>query len=164
MSEYLISFLLLLHAIVGIFAHIAAIWLFVELLSTNINQQRVISVSKKLSLLMVITWIVAGYWYIWLYPAEKAILLKDSWAFAHKFFMETKEHIFFIALLISLFIPIVAIKNDLNKNSYAKKLMFTLLSIFIFVLLYVEGAGAIIGQGVKYSLYHKIQKVEKNDR
>ncbi len=29
------------------------------------------------------------------YPAEKAIILKGPWTFAHNVFMETKEHLFF---------------------------------------------------------------------
>jgi hypothetical protein len=40
------------------------------------------------------------YWYVVLYPTDKAIILKGPWPFAHEYFMETKEHLVIMLLML----------------------------------------------------------------
>ena len=63
--------------------------------------------------------------------------------------METKEHIFFIPLLLSSYVFVLVRKNNLYKNPLAKKLSIWINSLIILTSLSIDGAGAIISLGVK---------------
>jgi hypothetical protein len=95
--------------------------------------------------------LIAGYWYVVLYPADKAILLKGPWPFAHSFFMETKEHLVIMLLMLATYLPIAA-RNDLTVNSGARRLMLWLTAGVALLALLVEGHGAVIAAGVKMGL------------
>jgi hypothetical protein len=71
---------------------------------------------------MAAAWICGGYWYVHFYPAEKALILKGPWPFAHNLFMETKEHLFFITGILAFLLPI-ATREKLYSNSAARKLV-----------------------------------------
>ena len=89
-----------------------------------------------------------------LHPAL-AVIVKSSWDFAHKFFMETKEHIFFVVLILSIYLPIVAFKNSVATNKTAQNLIMTLGIILLILMLYIDGAGAIISHGAEIAYMHK---------
>ena len=44
------------------------------------------------------------------------------WPFAHGFFMETKEHLFLVLLLLSTYLPLVA-SNDLVGSVASRRLV-----------------------------------------
>jgi hypothetical protein len=141
---------LLLHPTLGIFAVLSALWLLVESLNaTKNNTKRIRLASYSLVIWMVLTWILAGEWYIENYPVDKALLLKSSWAFAHSIVMEIKEHLFFIPLVLSFYLLIVVYKNRLEENDVAKKMVISISGLIIFLALVIDGAGALISQGVK---------------
>ena len=92
MSKELI---LMLHPTFGVLAVLAAGWVFVEALNaSNANISRLRSASVLTAVFMWLTYIVAGYWYVVFYGADKAIIKGGPWPIAHGFFMETKEHVF----------------------------------------------------------------------
>ena len=77
------------------------------------NTSRLRLAAYSVTVFMAAAWILGGYWYVKFYGAEKAIILAGPWPWAHSFFMETKEHLFFIPLILALFLPIAA-RGDLQ--------------------------------------------------
>ena len=100
---------------------------------------------------MSAAWICGGYWYVHFYPAEKALILQGPWPFAHNFFMETKEHLFFVTAILALLLPI-ATREKVYSNPSARKLVLSVAGLVAIAGLAVEGAGAVIDHGVKVAL------------
>ena len=85
--------------------------------------------------------------------AEKAVILKGPWPWAHNLFMETKEHLFFIPLILALYLPIVAARK-LAANAAARAMVMVVATFIILNGLAIEGAGAIINYGAKVAFIH----------
>src|ERR1700687_2660479 len=101
--------ILFAHPVFGVLGIMAAVWVIVEALNASeANQARIRGAAWAVAVFMVAAYVVGGYWYVTYYYAEKAIILKGPWPFAHNVFMESKEHIFFGLLVLSLLLPIVA--------------------------------------------------------
>jgi len=147
--------LLLVHPAIAVITMGLIVWLIVSVKCQNINEQRVKKLSLAIALLMITIWIVAGYWYVVFYSADKAVIVKSSWSFAHKFFMETKEHIFFVVLILSLYLPIISFRNSVAKNKTAQKLIFSIGILLLSLMLYMDGSGAIISHGAEIAYMHK---------
>jgi hypothetical protein len=144
--------ILLAHAGCGAAGCLAAIWVFVEALNaTPGNAARLRRFALVVALCMNAAWICGGYWYLHFYPAEKALILQGPWPFAHSFFMETKEHLFFVIAILALLLPI-ATREKVYSNPAARKLVLSVAGLVAIVGLAVEGAGAVIDHGVKVAL------------
>src|SRR5215472_7893365 len=118
--------ILMAHVVFGVGCLLAAVWLFVDVLhASEGNLVRVRRVSWAAAALMWAAFVIAGYWYVVSYPADKAIILKGPWPAAHNFFMETKEHLVIMLLLLTTYLPIAA-SNDLAANKDARRLMLWL--------------------------------------
>ena len=102
-------------------------------------------------MVMTAGFLVAGYWYVNLYPADKAIILKGPWPFAHDFFMETKEHLVLMLLLLTAYLPIVASAN-LALNHDARRLTLWVSALIVLMGLLMEGEGGVISMGVRMGL------------
>jgi hypothetical protein len=147
--------LLMLHVALGVFCVVASVWIFVDVLHiSDANHARVKAVSRFVAAAMWACFIVAGYWYVNLYPADKAIILNGPFKAAHNFFMETKEHLVIILLLLTNYLPIVAM-NNLAADRAARKLMLWTAALIALLALAMEGEGALIAIGVKTSLLQK---------
>jgi hypothetical protein len=147
--------LLMLHVALGVFCVVACVWIFVDVLHiSDANHARVKTISRLVAVAMWACFIVAGYWYVKLYPADKAIILKGPFKAAHNFFMETKEHLVIILLLLTNYLPIVAM-NNLAGDRAARKLMLWTAALIALLALAMEGEGALIAMGVKTSLLQK---------
>ncbi len=130
-----------------------AIWFAVEVLNASeSNRGRTRFAALASMWLMVATWIVGGYWYVVYYAADKAIILKSAWPFAHTFFMEAKEHAFFITLVLSIYLAIVAGKEDFVHNRSARVLVLWVAALVIISAFAIEGAGSLISMGVRIGL------------
>lgn len=137
----------------AVFGVITAVWAFVEVLNiSEKNLKRINTAGILTAIFMVLTWITSGFWYITYYAADKALILKGPWSFAHNLLMESKEHVFFIILILSLLLPIVSIKNNLIENKSARTLVLAITTIIILGSLMLEGAGAVISFAVRMSL------------
>jgi hypothetical protein len=79
------------------------------------------------------------------------LILRGPWPFAHNFFMETKEHLFFITAILAFLLPI-ATREKLYSNSTARNLVLVIAGLTAITGLAVEGAGAVIDHGVKVAL------------
>ena len=153
MNEFTNGLVMLSHAVFGVFANLALVWLYAEALNASKNNlKRVKLATYHVVVWITLTFVVGGFWYIGYYGYDKGILLKSGLANIHKFFTETKEHIFFIVLILSYYLPFITLRHDLSQNEQAKKAALVLTMVVGLLVFYVEGAGAIIAQGVKAAL------------
>jgi len=149
--------ILLLHPTFGVFGIMAALWVFVDALHVSEDTvARVRLACAVSSVLLVLTWITGGWFYVAYYGPEKAMILKGPWPFAHSFFMETKEHFFFIILLLALFLPIAA-RDNLVTSKGARNVVLAVSGLIVAAGIAAEGAGAIISMGVKVALLSGIR-------
>lgn len=149
--------ILMAHVLFGVACLLAAVWLFVDVLhASDSNLLRIRRLSLAAAIFMWVAFIIAGYWYVVDYHSDKAIILKGPWPFAHSFFMETKEHLVIMLLLLTTYLPIVA-RNNLAASSDARRLMLWLTAGIALLALLVEVHGAIIATGVKMGLLARPQ-------
>ena len=142
----------LLHAMTGMLFILACVWVCLETINcTENNLGRIRTACLTAALLMWITLVVGGYWYVFSYAPDKALILKGPWPFAHSFFMETKEHVLLMLVPLATFLPIIA-TNDLLHAAAARRLLVWVAGMSVVIGLAMEGAGAIISMGVKLAL------------
>ncbi|MDR3497429.1 MAG: hypothetical protein P4L82_22785 [Ancalomicrobiaceae bacterium] len=146
--------ILFAHPTFGVFGILAAVWLLVEVLNASeTNRARIRSASYAVAICIVLAALLGGYWYTVYYGAEKAIIVKGPWPWAHNFVMETKEHLFFIPLILALYLPIVSAQN-LARNKASRLVTMTVAAFVVLNGLAIEGGGAIINYGVKVAFVH----------
>ena len=147
--------ILMIHVLFGVACVLASVWVFVDALNASeANLQRIQWVSRAAAMFMWLSFVVGGYWYVVFYPADKAIILKGPWPFAHSYFMETKEHLVIMLLLLATYLPIAA-SNPLAANRDARRLVLWLAALIPLLGLMIEGHGAVIAMGVKVALLAK---------
>jgi hypothetical protein len=146
--------ILLAHSTFGVLGTMSAGWVFVETLNAGEeNAGRTRKAAFVTALCMSVTWILGGYWYVHFYPADRAMILKGPWPFAHTLFMETKEHLFYITMVLSFYLPI-AVNDKLYANTAARKMVLCVAMLIVLSGLAIEGSGAIINHGAKVALLH----------
>ncbi len=144
--------ILLSHAGFGVLGSLLAVWVFVETLNAGEdNAARIRTASLWVAISMAAAWVLGGYWYVFLYAPEKALILKGPWPFAHNLFMETKEHLFFVTLILAFYLPIAA-SDKLYANASARTMVMWSAALIVLTGLAIEGAGAVINHGVKVAL------------
>lgn len=145
--------LLFLHPTFGVLAILAAVWLGVETLNaSSANRQRIVMASWTLAGMFAATWFFAGWYYTVYYGHGDQLIIKNGpVAWAHDFFMETKEHLFFIPLILAFYLPFVT-RLTLSANKPARAMVLTVATLIVLNGLAIEGAGAIINWGAKTSL------------
>ena len=144
--------ILLAHSTFGVLGILAAAWVFVDTLNVRKeNAPRIRKAAFVAALCMSATWMVGGYWYVHFYPLDRAMILKGPWPFAHTLFMETKEHLFFVPLILALYLPIAA-RDALFANPVARRMVLTVSLLIVLSALTIEGLGAGISYGVKVAL------------
>lgn len=154
--------LLFTHPTFGVLGMLAAVWVFVEALNASEgNAARIRLAAIVVTVCIVLSWILGGYWYTHFYGPEKAIILKGPWPFAHNLFMETKEHLFFIPLVLALYLPF-AVRDKLSLNTAARNMVLAVSALIVLNALAIEGAGAVINYGVKVAFVQTgVKGVEK---
>jgi hypothetical protein len=146
---------LMLHPTFGVLAIIASVWVFVETLNAReTNQGRIRTASVVVTIFMWLAYIIGGYWYVVFYGGDKEIIKGGPWPFAHSFFMETKEHLFFMLLLLATFLPIAAYGDVVRKRAVRAVVLWTS-ALVVLMSLAMEGAGAFISMGAKVALLAK---------
>lgn len=147
--------ILMAHVFFGMACLVAAVWIFVDVLHASAaNQARIRRMSRAAAVAMWIAFLVGGYWYVFFYNADKNIILKGPWPFAHNFFMETKEHLVIMLLLLVTYLPIAA-SNNLAANRGARQVVLWVSGMIALLALLMEGDGAMIAMGVKVALLPK---------
>lgn len=140
------------HVLFGVMCIIMAVFVFVDLLNSNEqNQKRIRLISAAAAVCMWISFVVGGFWYVKYYSTDKSIILKGPWPFAHEYFMETKEHLVIMLLLLATYLPI-AVGTTLAKGSGSRRLALWVAGLIPVIGLLIEGHGAMIAMGVKVGL------------
>jgi hypothetical protein len=146
--------ILFAHPTFGVLAILASVWVFVELLNANSdNLSRARMAAFVVTICVVAAWILGGYWYVNFYYAEKAVILKGPWPWAHNVIMETKEHLFFIPLVLALYLPIV-MRDDWVRSLASRYMAMAVVTLIIGSGLVIEGGGALINAGAKVAFIH----------
>jgi hypothetical protein len=146
------------HVVFGVFGILAAFWVVVEAAnSSKANQRRLKLASIATTLFMWLSYLMGGWWYVVYYGAaesssDKSIILAGPWKWSHSFFMEAKEHIFFMLILLSILLPIVTFRNQIFKDKKIRNLTIVIALTIVVLGLGMEGFGAMISKGVKMSL------------
>lgn len=145
--------ILMLHPALGVLGVLAGVWVFVEALNAREgNLRRIRRAALAVALLMWLAYLVGGYWYVTYYYADKAIIQAGPWPFAHGFFMEAKEHLFFSLLLLSTYLPLAATDSGLPADKGARRLLLTVSLLVVVLGLAMDGFGAMVALGVKEGL------------
>lgn len=144
--------ILLAHATFGALGTLLALWVFVEALNASeANASRTQNIALFVAVCMFVAWILGGYWYLHFYAADKALILKGPWPFAHNIFMETKEHLFFLVLILSFYLAVLS-RAKLYASSSARKIVLCVSMLIVLAGLTLEGSGAIVNHGAKIAL------------
>ena len=144
--------ILFAHPTFGVLGILAAVWVFVEALNASTgNRQRLRAAALLVTIFMVLAWLFGGYWYLVYFPTEKALILGGPWPFAQDLFMETKEHLFFVLLILSFYLPVVA-AADLTSSRGARAMVMVVAGFIVLNGLAIEGAGAVVNHGAKLAL------------
>ena len=144
--------ILMAHVLFGVSCVITTVWVFVDVLSlSETNLARVRKMSALAAAFMWLAFLIGGYWYVHFYKADKAVILSGPWPFAHNFFMETKEHLVILLLMLVTYLPIAA-ASDLSVNKDARRVVLWVAGIIVLLALMMEGDGAVIAMGVKAGL------------
>ena len=145
------NLLLLIHPATGVVAMLAAVWVFVDALNAaKDSQARIKNVSIICMAFMWLTYLMAGYWYVVYYNADKAVIKAGPWAFGHSFFMEVKEHVFLMLLLLATYLPIAA--RDMLHSKATRKIVLWVSGLIVPAVLAMEGSGAIVSLAYRLGL------------
>ena len=147
--------ILMAHVLFGVACLIASVWIFVEVLhASETNQARIRKMSWVAAIAMWLAFCIAGYWSVVFYKVDKAVILKGPWPFAHSFFMETKEHLVIMLLLLVTYLPIAA-SHNLVASIDERRVVLWVAGMIALIALMMEGEGAMIAMGVKVALLAK---------
>lgn len=149
------EFILMMHPAFGVLAILASVWVFAETVNAkDSNIARIRYASWAVAGLMWAAFLVGGYWYVFHYAADKALIKSGPWPFAHSFVMEAKEHVFLSLLLLATFLPI-ATSNNLITNKGSRSVVLWSAALIVAMGLAMEGGGALISMAVKVALLAK---------
>ncbi|MGH9689785.1 MAG: hypothetical protein ACRD4C_01545 [Candidatus Acidiferrales bacterium] len=139
---------------------LSALWVFVEALNAREgNAGRIRNGGVFTASFMVAAGILGGFWYTKFYPADKAIILKGPWPFAHNLFMETKEHLFFLVLILALYLAIAA-RGKLYANSSARNMVLCVSMLIVLSGLTMEGFGGTVDRGDELALKAGVKETQ----
>jgi len=148
MSLFEIQASVMVHVLFGVLGIMLAVALLVSILNLNEkNIPRIRSLSLYTAVSIALSYIIGGWWYVIYYASERDIIRAGPWKWAHTFFMEYKEHLFFALLFLSILLPIIAFRNDLMVPENRKLLLLVTVLVMI-IGLAMDGSGAIISRGV----------------
>jgi len=137
------------HVFTALLSGLSAVMLLGLLYSSSPNKKMVRRIAVAFAVLVWITWIAVAPVYVNEYGADKAVIKSFSETRnAHSLGMETKEHIFYTGLILSLLVPIGAYTLNLDKPG-ARKLMMWLLTTLIIGFIVMDALGAWISVSAK---------------
>jgi hypothetical protein len=152
--------ILIAHPFFGALGIMAALWVFIETLNASAgNAARIRTGALAVAVFIGLAWIFGGYWYVHFYGPEKALILKGPIPWTHNFVMETKEHLFFIPLVLAFYLPL-ATRNKLAGNVAARTMVLSVAALIALSGFAIEGGGAAISYGVKSALLHPQTQVK----
>jgi hypothetical protein len=145
--------MVLFHVGFGMLGILTAVWLYVEALNlTEANQGRIRVASLLLAIFIWVSYLLGGYYYVNYYAPSKAVILAGPFPWAHEFFMETKEHLFFMLLLLATYAPIAVYNLKLFPEKAGRNAVLAVAGITLILGLIMDGSGAMIIMGEKCGL------------
>ena len=150
----MVNLLVATHAVIGILAIFAFLLVFVELLdSKEKTAKRVKAFALIGTILIFVSWVVGGYYYVTYYGTDVKPLIKEGASpWIHSVVMETKEHVFlFLPFLAILATGMIFSSNaELLKNHKTKLAVLMLCALIILIGLAITGMGFLISTGARY--------------
>jgi hypothetical protein len=144
---------MMLHVALGVIGIMFAVALFVDVLNINEgNIERIKKLSLAVAVLIVLAYIIGGYWYVVYYGHDRDIIKAGQWPWAHNYFMEVKEHLFFMMMLLGIYLPIAVYRNAPLMEKEKRCLVLGICALIVVLGFFMEGAGGIIGKGVTMGL------------
>jgi len=144
---------MMLHVGFGVLGILLAVALFVDVLNVSEkNMARIKKLSLAVAVSICLAYLIGGYWYVVHYGPDRAIIKAGQWAWAHNYFMEVKEHVFFLMLILALYLPIVVYRNVPLTEKNNRSLVLGIAALIVLIGLFMEGAGGIISKGVTMGL------------
>lgn len=144
--------ILFAHPTFGVLGVLATVWVFVEALNAReSNAARTRTAAIVAAICITLAGLFAGYWYVRFYGPDKAIILSGPWPLAHHVVMEIKEHAFFIMLILAVYLSI-AVRDQLDSNVVARRMVLFVAALVVFIGLALEGAGAVVSFALKLGL------------
>ena len=141
------------HVLFGLLGILFAVALFVDVVNANENNiARIQKLSLAVAVMIVVAYLVGGYWYVVYYGGDRDIIKAGKWPWAHNYFMEVKEHVFFLMLLLSLYLPIATHRIGALTDKKNRNLILMISTLIILFGLFMDGAGGIISRGVTIGL------------
>lgn len=148
MSLFGIQVSIMVHVLFGVLGIILAVALLVYVLNmSEKNIPKIRSLSLYTAVSICLSYVIGGWWYVVYYASERDIIRAGPWKWAHTFFMEYKEHLFFALLFLSILLPIIAYRNDLMVPENRRLLLIVTLLVVV-IGLAMDGSGALISRGV----------------
>lgn len=148
MSLFGVQVSIMVHVLFGVLGIILAVALLVYTLNiSEKNIPKIKSLSLWTALSMVASFVLGGWWYVVYYAHERDVIRAGAWKWAHTFFMEWKEHVFFALLFLSVLLPVIAHRNDLMVPEN-RRLLLLVTWLIVLIGLAVDGSGAVISRGV----------------
>ena len=137
----------------GVLGTLSAVWVFVETVNAREQNMERIQIRPPwpCAVFMFGGLDFGGYWYLHYTQWKEALILKGPWPFAHNLFMETKEHLFLMTLILAFYLPI-ATRDRLYSNTAARRMVLSVAMLIVLTGLTIEGAGAVVDHGVKVAL------------
>ncbi len=150
--------LIIIHVVFGMFGLITALWCYVEGLNVGpANEGRIKTTALLTAIFIWLSWILGGLYYVPYYAADKKVILAGPMPSAHNFFMETKEHIFFMLLLLATYLPIAARAKDLVANKTSRNLVLAVAGLVVILAIIMDGSGAMIIMGERLGLQSAVK-------
>ena len=144
---------MMLHVVLGVLGIIFAVALFMDTLNfTEEHFERTKKLSLAVAVCMVLSFLIGGYWYVVYYGHDRDIIKAGQWPWAHNYFMEVKEHLFFLLLMLSVYLPIAVYKNIPLTDKGKRNLILGISMLIILLALFMEFAGGIISKGITLGL------------
>ena len=141
------------HVALGVLGIMCAVALFVDVLNVNEgNIERIKKLSLAIVVLIFLAYLIGGYWYVVYYGHDRDIIKAGQWPWAHNYFMEVKEHIFFLILLLGIYLPIAVYRNVPLAEKHNRNLVLGIAALIVILGFFMEGAGGIISKGVTMGL------------
>lgn len=144
------------HAFLGEMAVFAFFWIFVELFNPGKDTPaRLKKISSVGLALLLLSWVVGGFYYVSVYGATVKPLIKAGpQAWAHSVFTETKEHVFlFLPFLGAMVFLLLHSSGDALLRDRKIRQSVQLLSLLIVLIgLAMAGMGYLISTGARNAL------------
>lgn len=145
--------LIFVHVALGEIPALALIWIIVELLNPTRERVRRAVLASLIAVVFVwLVYIVGGYYYVVSYPSVRNVIVTGSWDWAHRVFMEVKEHIFLFGpyLITTLSVILYASKERVLDDDRTRK------AIIILSIVALVGEALMLSTGVTISSGYRV--------